>query len=131
MSVAAAVRINSPDAMDVVVRAAEFAEKSGTTCYVISVVDELPHGSSVDRDETVVMRNLEVIARVHATPVMQEGAEVPAALVSAARWFGVRTLFVQNARPRLFRRSVVQRLIALDPPFEVVVIQTPDAAART
>ena len=117
--------------MDIVVRAADFAEKTGETCYVISLVDELPHGSSADGDQNVVMRNLEVIARVHATPVMQEGAEVPAVLVSAARWFGVRTLFVKNTRPRLFRRSFVQRLIALAPPFEVVVIQTPDAATRT
>ena len=128
MSVAAAVRINSPDAEDVVVRAAEFAERMGETCFVISIVDALPHGSIAESEKPVVRRNLELIANHHATPVMQEADQVPAALVAAARWFGVRTLFVQNGRRRLFGRSVVQRLIALAPPFEVVVIQAPDAA---
>ena len=129
MSVAAAIRIDSPRAVDVVVRAADFAEKIGEPCYVISIVDALPHGSIAESDEGVVERNLEVIAECHATPVMQEADHVPAALVSAAQWFGVRTLFVQNGRRRLFRRSIVQRLIELAPPFEVVVIQ-PRGVAR-
>ena len=88
---------------------------------MISVVPSLPHGSPGDKER--VRRNLDFIASRQATPIMQEGSEVPVALVSAARWFGVRTLFVQNGRPRLFRRSIPEQLLSLAPPFEVVVLR--------
>lgn len=118
MSVAAAVRMDSPDAEAIVARAAYFAERAGEDCYVISVF-----GAPGEMEETVVTRNLQVIASYRATPVMQEADEIPQALISVARWFGVRTLFLQNGRRRLFGRSLAQQLLALSPPFEVVVIE--------
>ena len=123
MSVAAAVRIDSADSVAVLERAAAFAARAGEPLFVISVVDALPHGRSDARSQPVISRNLETIASFEATPVMQEASRVPDAIVSAARWFGVRTLFVQNGRSRLFQPSVPVRLLALMPPFEVVVVE--------
>ena len=45
MSIAAAIRITSPNEERVIERAAEFARQQNTTLYVISVVRELPHGA--------------------------------------------------------------------------------------
>ena len=66
MSVAAAVRIDSPEAKQVVARAAEFARGAGEPCYVISIVDALPHGSIAD-DDPIVSRNLAFITAHEAT----------------------------------------------------------------
>ena len=117
MSVAAAVRIDSPEAEHVVARAAEFARRDGRDCFVISVVPEAP-----DVSEQTIARNLKTIAEQNATIVMQESDEVAGAIISAARWFGVRTLFVSNGRHRFLRRTVAERLLALSPPFELIVL---------
>jgi len=58
-----------------------------------------------------------------ATPVVQEADDVPRALISVARNFGVGTMFIGSARPRLIGRSVVEKLIRLSPPFEIVVVR--------
>ena len=117
MSVAAAVRIDSPEAATLIARAAEFARRGGNECFVISVVPELP-----DVNERTIARNLETIAEHKATMVMQEGDEVAGAIVSAARWFGVRTLFISSGRHRFLRRTLAERLLALAPPFELIVL---------
>jgi K+-sensing histidine kinase KdpD len=122
MSVAAAIRITSPDEKRVIEHAAAFAAQSGTLCFVITVVPELPYGTFTDEEQNVVERNLALIAANHAAPVMQEGHDIPQALLAAARGFGVRTLFVQSGESRLLGRSIAEQLLYLDPPFDVIVI---------
>jgi len=116
MSVAVAVPINPVDAEMLIDRAVAFAERSGDACFAISIV----------RDSDEIDDHLRLIAEHRATPVVQEADDIAQGIISAATWFGVRTLFVQNGRRRLFRRSIAQQLLALDPPFEVVVLQRED-----
>ena len=121
MSVAAAIRITSPDEARVIEHAAEFARQQGETCYVISVI----HDYGVDpADNDVVRRNLQLISENQAVPIMQEGDDVAPALIAAARWFDVRTLFLQSGTSRLLGRSIAEQLLYLDPPFDVVVVSS-------
>jgi hypothetical protein len=53
---------------------------------------------------------------------MQEGKDIPNALLAVARAFGVRTLFVRGGHPHLLGRSIAEQLLYLRPPFDVVVI---------
>ena len=119
MSVAAAIRINSPDEARVIEHAAEFARQQGEPCYVISVL----RSYSVEPEENdIVRRNLQIIADNQAVPIMQEGDAVAPALIAAAKWFDVRTLFLQSGTSRLLGRTIAEQLLYLDPPFDVVVV---------
>jgi len=122
MSVAAAIRITSPDEERVIRHAARFARHEGVPCYVISIVNSLPYGAVADEERDTVQRNLEVIGEVEASPVMQEGDDVPKTLLAIAYGFGVRTLFVQSGASRGLGRSIAEQLLYLDPPFDVVVV---------
>ena len=66
----------------------------------------------------------------NAAPVLQESSDIPGALVSAAKHCGVRTLFIGSARPRLLGRSVVEKLVRLAPPFDIVIVQRDSAGAE-
>jgi K+-sensing histidine kinase KdpD len=122
MSVAAAIRITSDDEERVIRHAAEFAHQQGASCFVISVVRELPYGAVDDQERDAVVRNLELIGRLEASPVMQEGDDVAKTLIAIAQGFGVRTLFLQSGTSRLLGRSIAEQLLYLHPPFDVVVV---------
>lgn len=115
MTVAAAIRITSPNESRAIEHAVEFARKEGTRCFVISVVDELPYGTVRDDDHVVVQRNLAMINDVNAAAVMQEGTDVARTLLDVARGFGVRMLFLRTG-------AVAEELLRLNPPFDVVVV---------
>lgn len=112
MTIAAAIRISSPDEVRVIEHAAAFARQHSEACFVISVVRTLPYG---DGDEEAIRVNLEAILREKCAPVMQEGDDVPQTLLTVARGFGIRTLFLQSG-------TTVERLLTLHPPFDVVVV---------
>lgn len=122
MSVGAAIRITSPDAWRVIERAAAFARQNSLPCYVISVVPSLPYGTTGEDDAAVVRHNLGLIASQQASPVMQEGDDVPGAILEVARGFGIATLFVKSASAQGTRRSIAEQILQLDPPFDVVVV---------
>lgn len=122
MSVAAAIRITSPDEARVIEHAATFAAQQGTPCYVISVVPTLPYATLDDALAGVVMDNLQRIQQARAAPVIQEGDDIVRTLLATARHFGVRTLFLQSGTSRLLGRTIAEQLLYLDPPFDVVVI---------
>ena len=115
MTVAAAIRITSPDESRAIEHAVEFARKEGTRCFVISVVDELPYGTVGDDDHAVVQRNLALISEAQAAAVMQQGDDIARTLLDVARGFGVRMLFLRTG-------SVAEELLRLNPPFDVVVV---------
>jgi len=115
MSVGAAIRITSPDEERVIKHAAEFAQQQGSHCYVISIVHELPYGD-------IVKRNLELIAQLKATPVIQEGDEIAKTLLIVAQSFGIRMLFLQSGPAHGLGRTIAEQLLYLDPPFDVVVV---------
>ena len=121
MSVAAAIRITSPDESRVIEHAAEFARQQGVTCYVISVVRKYNVG---EEQNEIVRRNFQLISNAQAVPVMQEGDDIAPTLIAAARWFGVRTLFLQSGTSHLLGRSIAEQLLYLDPPFDVVVVSS-------
>lgn len=128
MSVGVGIRIASEDAAPLIARASEYAEKQGEPCYALAVVADLSGASLSERERRTMETNLALIARLAATPVVQEADDVPRALVSAARLFGVRTLFVRRGPRRRFRRTVAESILRLEPPFEVVVVgPEPDA----
>ena len=114
MSVGAAIRITSPNETKVIEHAATFAQQHSVPCFVISVVEELPYGIVAEEERDVVRRNLELISEHKASPVMQQGDNVAQTLLTVARLFGVRMMFLQ--------RSVAEQLLQLDPPFDVVVV---------
>jgi K+-sensing histidine kinase KdpD len=122
MTVAAAVRIDSPDEERVIRRAADFARKLGVSCYVISVVSVLPYGDVTDTGLEIVLRNLELIREEHASPVVQEADDVAKTLLAVARNFGVTTLFLQRGSSRPLGRSIAEQLLYLDPPFNVTIV---------
>ena len=122
MSIAAAIRITSPNEERVIERAAEFAQQQNTTLYVISVVRELPHGAQTDEEREIVQHNLDLIAKQGASPVFQEGDDIPHALLVVARAFGVHTMFVQSGHTGPLGRSVAEQLLYLNPPFEIVIV---------
>jgi K+-sensing histidine kinase KdpD len=122
MSVAAAIRITSPDEERVIRHAAEFAQQQRKHFFVISIVRELPYGQVSEVNREIVMRNLELIAESNASPVMQEGSDIARTLVAAAKSFGIGTLFLQGGSSHLLGRSIAEQLLYLDPPFDVVVV---------
>ncbi|MHB0971709.1 MAG: adenine nucleotide alpha hydrolase family protein [Thermoanaerobaculia bacterium] len=122
MTIAATIRIDSPDEERVIRRAAGFARKLGVPCYVISVVTALPYGDVTESGLEIVLRNLELIREEHASPVMHEGSDVAKSLLAVARTFGVTTMFVQKGNSRPPGRSIAEQLLYLDPPFNVTII---------
>ena len=122
MSVAAAIRITSPDEARVIRHAAEYAQQQGEACFVISVVPLLTYGTLDDGLAEIVARNLQLIQEAHAAPVMQEGDDIARTLLATARHFGVSTLFLQSGTSGLLGRTIAEQLLYLDPPFDVVVI---------
>ena len=126
MSVAGAIRIASREDARVIQHAASFAAGEHATCYIVSVVDELPYGRQAYEARDAVLDNLALIERLHACPVMQEGEGVAETLLTVARSFGVTTLFLQSGTPRLLGRSIAERLLYLDPPFDVVIVRSDD-----
>jgi K+-sensing histidine kinase KdpD len=124
LSVAAAVRITSADEAGVITRAADFARQLGVVCYVISIVSRLPYGASTPEELDVASSNIELISRLHASPVMQEGTDVPANLLDLCSAFDVRTLFLRSGSSRLFGRTVPEQLLYLQPQFDVVVVKS-------
>lgn len=123
MSVAAAIRITSADEERVIEHAASFARQRGEPCFVISVVDSLPYGAAGDQELVNVERNLARILAADAAPVMQEGADIAETLLTVARGFGVETLYLGSGSAR--GRSIAERLLYLEPPFDVVVVGLP------
>jgi K+-sensing histidine kinase KdpD len=121
MSVGAAVSITSPSAGKIIAAASVWARERGERCFVISVVRSVGEERTADAQE-VVAQNLSLIMAREASPVVQEADDVPQALISVARTLGIRTIFIGNAKPRLFRRSVGEKLLRLSPPFEIVVV---------
>lgn len=124
MSVGAAIRITSPDEARVISHAAAFAQQEGVSCFVISVVSDLPYGAVSDEERDIVLRNLELISESRASPVMQEGLDVAKTLCAVAQGFGVRTLFLQSGTSLLLGRSIAEQLLYLNPPFDVVVVSS-------
>ncbi len=122
MSVAAAIRITSPDEERVIRHAADFARQQGKHCFVISVVRTLPYGDVSEANRDIVLRNLQLIAGSNASPVMQEGNDVARTLCAIAKSFGIRTLFLQGGTSHLLGRSIAEQILYLDPPFDVVVV---------
>ena len=116
MTIAAAVDITATGQDSLIAAAAMIAQQRGEPCFVISIVRRIGDG-----DPAVIERNLSLITSRNASPVMQEGDNVPRALAAVAEKFGVGMLFVQNGRRR-FGRSVAEELIHLKPPFQVVVL---------
>ncbi len=119
MSIAAAVRITSPDQSKVIEHAAAFAQQRAVPCFVISVVDQLPYGRTTEEEREIVLRNLDFISQCKASPVLQEGDNVPQTLLAVARLFGVRMLFLQRGNSD---HPIAEQLLRLDPPFDVVVV---------
>lgn len=126
MSVGAAIRIDSPDQARVIRHAAAFAAREQLPCFVIAVVDALPYGRDVVGSRDAIVGNLALIEQLQATPVMQEGDDDALTLLVTARGFGVKTLFLQSGTPGLLGRSIAERLLYLDPPFDVVVVRSDD-----
>ncbi len=122
MSVGAAIRITSAEE-DVVIRhAAEMAKSQGVPCFIISVVKTLPYHAITPDDERAVRHNIDLITELQLSPVMQEGDDVAQTLLEVARGFGVRTLFLQNGESHGLGRTIAEKLLYLDPPFDVVVV---------
>jgi hypothetical protein len=120
MSVAAAIRITSPDEARVIEHATAFARQQAESCFIISVVPSLPYGAMNDEEQANVARNLNLIMESKCAPVMQVGDDIAQTLLTVARGFGIRTLFLQNGTSR--GRSIAEQLLYLDPPFDVVVV---------
>jgi hypothetical protein len=115
MTIAAAIRITSPDEARVIEHAAAFAKHHDESCFVISVVASLPYGARNEDEQANVTQNLEAIMNAKCAPVMQEGDNVAQTLLTVARSFGIRTLFLQSG-------TIVEELLYLHPPFDVVVV---------
>ena len=115
MTIAAAIRITSADEVRVIEHAAAFARQHAEPCFVISVVPSLPYGGATTENDAIVRANVEAIMREKCSPLMQEGGDVAQTLLTVARGFGIRTLFLQSG-------STVERLLTLHPPFDVVVV---------
>lgn len=122
MSVAAAIRITSPDEEHVIGQASSFAQQHGQPLFVISVVSELPYGPVDDDQSRIVARNLKLISAANASPLIQEGDDVPRALLAIARSFGVRVMFLQAGTTKGLGRSIAERLLYLQPSFDVIVL---------
>jgi K+-sensing histidine kinase KdpD len=127
MSIGAAISMTSPAAGRIIAAASLRAQERGEQCFAIIV---LHSGARTSREKAIVEENLQLIMARNAAPVVHESADIPRALVSAARHCGVRTLFIGSARPRLLGRSVVEKLVRLAPPFDIVVVQRDGAETQ-
>lgn len=121
MSIGAAVSMTSPDAGRIIAAASLRAQERGEQCFAIIVLDSRAERTSEEKE--IVAENLALIMARNASPVVQESDDVPGALVSAARQFGVRTLFVGSSKRRILGRSVTEKLVRMAPPFDIVVVQ--------
>jgi len=122
MSIGAAIRITSVTEDLVIRHAAEMAKSQGVPCFIISVVKSLPYHALTAEDEDAVRHNLELIAELQLSPVMQEGDDIAQTLLVVACGFGVHTLFLKNGASHGMGRSIAEQLLYLDPPFDVVVV---------
>ena len=121
--VAAAVALTSPNAVQIIERAAAYARDAGEPCFVISVVATLPYGVTSDEDFTKVRSTLAAIEEEGAAPIVQEGDDVVGLLVGLGRAFGVRTLFVGGIG------STAARIARADPPFDIAIVAQRNAPA--
>jgi K+-sensing histidine kinase KdpD len=122
MSIGAAVSIISADAGRIIAAASLRAQERGEQCFVITVVRSAGDARTKEEQE-IAAQNLGLIMARNASPIVQEADDVPQALISVAKIFGIRTLFVGSPRWRLLRRSVAEKLVRLGPPFEIVVVK--------
>jgi K+-sensing histidine kinase KdpD len=125
MSIGAAISMTSADAGRIIAAASVRAQERGEKCFAIIVLDS--HGERTNEEKEIVAENLALIMARNASPVVQESGDIPGALISAARQFGVRTLFIGSARPRILGRSVAEKLVRLAPPFDIVIVQRDSA----
>jgi K+-sensing histidine kinase KdpD len=121
MSIGAAISITSPDAGRIIAAASLRAHERGEQCFVITVVRSTEE-ERTSEEQQVVAHNLSLVMARNASPIVQEADDVPEALMSVARMFGIRTLFIGSPKPRLLRRSIAEKLVRLGPPFEIVVV---------
>ena len=121
MSIGAAISMTSPDAGRIIAAASLRAQERGEQCFAIIVLDSRAERTKEEKE--IVAENLALIMARNASPVVQESDDVPGALISAARQFGVRTLFIGSAKPRLLGRSVAEKLVRMAPPFDIVIVQ--------
>jgi K+-sensing histidine kinase KdpD len=128
MSIGAAISMTSPDGGRIIAAASLRAQERGEKCFAIIV---LHTGERMAQEKEIVAENLALIMARNASPVVQESDDIPGALISAARQFGVRTLFVGSARPRILGRSVAEKLVRMAPPFDLVIVQRDGAGAET
>jgi K+-sensing histidine kinase KdpD len=122
MSIGAAISMTSPDAGRIIAAASLRAQERGERCFAIIVLQSLS-GERTSGEKEIVAENLALIMARNASPVVQESDDIPGALISAARQFGVRTLFIGSARPRILGRSVAEKLVRLAPPFDIVIVR--------
>jgi K+-sensing histidine kinase KdpD len=120
MSIGAAISMTSPDAGRIIAAASLRAQERGEKCFAIIV---LHSREKTTQEKEIVAENLGLIMARNASPVVQESNDIPGALVTAAKAFGVRTLFIGSARKRILGRSVAEKLVRLAPPFEIVIVQ--------
>jgi Universal stress protein family. len=128
MSIGAAISMTSPDAGRIIAAASLRAQERGERCFAIMVLDSIRDRTAKEKE--IVAENLALILARNASPVVQESEDVPGALISAARQFGVRTLFIGSAKPRILGRSVAEKLVRLAPPFDIVIVQRDGAGAE-
>jgi K+-sensing histidine kinase KdpD len=121
MSIGAAISMTSPDAGRIIAAASLRAQERGERCFAIIVLDSRAERTKEEKE--IVAENLALIMARNASPVVQESDDIPTALIAAARQFGVGTLFIGNAKPRLLGRSVAEKLVRLAPPFDIVIVQ--------
>ncbi|MGZ4778067.1 MAG: hypothetical protein ACXV5L_02655 [Thermoanaerobaculia bacterium] len=121
MSIGAAVSITSANAGRIITAASLRAQERGEQCFVISVVRSTAAERTKEEQE-IAGQNLDLIMARNASPIVQEADDIPRALISVARLFGIRTLFIGSSKRRLLHRSVAEKLVRLGPPFEIVVV---------
>ena len=129
MSIGAAISMTSPDAGRIIAAASLRAQECGEQCFAIMVLHSI-RGETTNEEKEIVAENLGLIMARNASPVVQESDDIPGALVSAARQFGVRTLFIGSAKPRILGRSVAEKLVRLAPPFDIVIVQRDGGGAE-
>jgi K+-sensing histidine kinase KdpD len=117
--VAAAVRITSTAARDLIERAAAYGRQCDCPCFVISIVSALPYGASTDEEAAAVRENLAIIEAANACPIMQEGSDVATTLRKIADVFGVRALFLHESHAK---GSIAEQLVRQNPSFDVIIV---------
>ena len=115
MTIAAAVHLTSSDETRVIRRAAALARSEGESCFTISIVDALPYGATQEAEWEAISHNLAIIEEEQASPIVQEANDVPKAIVGVCQAFGISTLLLRTGQ-------MVERMLDLDPPFNVVIV---------